>query len=105
MAAPKAYRVKGAVAVIRKDGHERYIDRGGVFRADALDEANAKHLLTAGLIEVFELPEVVDEAKVAAEKAAADKVAAEKAAADKAAAEKATAEKAAAEKAAAENKK
>jgi hypothetical protein len=74
---PKAYRVKGAVAVIRKDSHERYIDRGGVFLADALDEANAKHLLAAGLIEVFELPEVVDEAKADADKAAADKAAAE----------------------------
>jgi len=81
-AKPKAYRVKGAVAVIRKDSHERYIDRGGVFPADALDEANAKHLLTAGLIEVFELPEVADEAKVAADAAAAEKTAADKAAAD-----------------------
>ena len=83
MAAPKAYRVKGAVAVIRKDGHERYVDRGGVFRADALDEGNAKHLLTAGLIEAFELPEVVDEA---ADQAAAEKAATEKAVADQAAA-------------------
>ncbi|WP_174845418.1 hypothetical protein [Cryobacterium sp. Hh11] len=86
-AKPKAYRVKGAVAVIRKDGHERYIDRGGVFPADALDEANAEHLLAAGLIEVFELPEVVDEAKSEAYKAAANAAAAEKAAADKAAAD------------------
>lgn len=52
---PKAYRVKGPVAVIRKGKHERYVNRGGVFLADALDEANAEHLLSVGLIEPFEL--------------------------------------------------
>ncbi|WP_417555597.1 hypothetical protein [Microbacterium sp.] len=71
----KAYQVKGAAAVIRKSGHERYVDRGAIFLADALDEENAKHLLGAGLIEEVELAaESGDEAeaKAAAEKAAAE---------------------------------
>lgn len=54
---PKAYRVIGAAAVIRKDKHERYVERGGVFLADALDEENAKHLLGVGLIAPFEIAE------------------------------------------------
>lgn len=52
-----SYRVTGAVAVIRKDGHERYIDQGGVFSAEVIDEANAKHLLSVGLIESIEAEE------------------------------------------------
>jgi hypothetical protein len=50
------YKVIGSLAVIRKDKHERYINRGGVFGADVIDEANAEHLLAVGLIEVFEQP-------------------------------------------------
>lgn len=50
-----AYKVVGAVAVIRKDGHERYVDRGGVFGAEALDADNAEHLLGLGLIEAVEV--------------------------------------------------
>lgn len=45
------YRVIGSVAVIRKNKHERYLNRGAVFFADALDEENAAHLLRVGLIE------------------------------------------------------
>lgn len=51
VAAAKGYRVIGAAAVIRKDGHERYVPKGGVFAADQLDEDNAKHLLSVALIE------------------------------------------------------
>lgn len=50
-AAAKGYRVVGAMAVIRKNGHERYVTKGGVFTADQIDEDNAKHLLSVGLIE------------------------------------------------------
>lgn len=50
-AAAKGYRVIGALAVIRKNGHERYVAKGGVFGADQLDADNAKHLLGVGLIE------------------------------------------------------
>lgn len=52
-----AYRVIGPVAVIRKEKHERYVNRGGVFLADEIDETNAEHLLSVGLVEPFELPE------------------------------------------------
>ncbi len=51
----QAYRVIGALAVIRKDGHERYVDHGGIVSANQLDEDNAKHLLNVGLIEAFEV--------------------------------------------------
>jgi multidrug efflux pump subunit AcrA (membrane-fusion protein) len=50
-AAAKGYRVVGAAAVIRKNGHERYVANGATFSADQLDEDNAKHLLSVGLIE------------------------------------------------------
>lgn len=56
-----AYRVIGAAAVIRKEKHERYLDHGTVFAADLLDEENAEHLLTVGLIEPFEMPEAEPE--------------------------------------------
>ena len=49
----KRYRVIGALAVVRKDGNERYVANGGVFGADQIDEANAKHLRGVGLIEVI----------------------------------------------------
>lgn len=52
----EAYRVKGALIAIRKDKQERYVSQGSLVLADALDKENAEHLLTAGLIEVFELP-------------------------------------------------
>ena len=52
----RGYRVTGATAVIRKDGNERYVARGGVFLATALDKANAKHLVRVGLIEPIDLP-------------------------------------------------
>ena len=68
----KAYTVKGAAAVIRKSGHERYLDRGAVFLADALDEDNAKHLLSAGLIEEFELAAESDNKAEAKSKAEAE---------------------------------
>ena len=55
MATAKGYRVIGAAAVIRKDGHERYVPKGGVFAADQLDEENAKHLLGVGLIETVKV--------------------------------------------------
>jgi hypothetical protein len=53
--AKKGYRVIGAAAVIRKEGHERYVSRGGVFSADQLDEENARHLLGVGLIEAVKV--------------------------------------------------
>lgn len=53
----RAYRVTGAAAVIRKGGHERYLDRGALVAGDGLDDDNAKHLLEVGLIEEFELPD------------------------------------------------
>lgn len=49
--AVKGYRVIGAAAVIRKNGHERYVPKDGTFAADQLDDDNAKHLLSVGLIE------------------------------------------------------
>lgn len=93
MAAKKAtaYQAVGALVVIRKGGHERYLDRGAVFGADQVDEANAEHLLSAGLIKPFEAP--VAEAHADADAEAAAKATAEAEA--KAAAEKAEAEKAA----------
>lgn len=56
MAAKKAtaYKVVGAAAVIRKDNDERYLYRGAVFSADVINDDNAKHLLSAKLIEPFE---------------------------------------------------
>ncbi|WP_439593895.1 hypothetical protein [Microbacterium sp.] len=51
----KGYRVIGAAAVIRKNGHERYVAHDGVFTADQLDDDNAKHLLSVGLIEVIKV--------------------------------------------------
>ena len=60
----KAYRVVGPVAVIRKNKHERYVNRGGIFLADALDEENAEHLLGVGLIEAFDLPDAAPAAAV-----------------------------------------
>lgn len=54
MAKATGYRVIGAVAVIRKNGHERYISRDGIFSAEQIDEDNAKHLLGVGLIEKFD---------------------------------------------------
>lgn len=79
----KAYRVVGAAAVIRKDGHERYVYRNGVFAADALDEANAKHLLSLGLIEADNSANVETEAEAeaAAQKAAEEEAAAQQRAA------------------------
>lgn len=60
-AKPKAYRVIGPVAVIRKNKHERYLNRGAVFLADAIDADNAEHLLGANLIEAFELPKAEEQ--------------------------------------------
>lgn len=51
MAGVKVYRVIGSLAVIRKDGHERYLERDAVFGADVIDETHAEHLLRVGLIE------------------------------------------------------
>lgn len=59
---PKGYKVTGAVAVIRKDGNERYVYRGVTLPASAFDEDNAKHLLGAGLIEPHDPPAGADEA-------------------------------------------
>jgi hypothetical protein len=50
--APVRYRVIGAVAVIRKDKRERYIDRGGIVPAELIDEENAAHLVRVGLLEL-----------------------------------------------------
>lgn len=55
---PTAYEVVGAAAVIRKDGHERYLEHGAIIAADVLDEANADHLVTVGILEPYEAPEV-----------------------------------------------
>lgn len=52
----KAYRVIGAAAVVRKDKHERYLYRGAVFSADAIDADNAKHLVGLKLIEAYSEP-------------------------------------------------
>ncbi|MBN7792425.1 hypothetical protein [Microbacterium esteraromaticum] len=72
MAAKKAtaYKVVGAAAVIRKDNGERYLYRGAVFSADVIDDDNAKHLLSAKLIEPFEAVE--DSAAEAEAKAKAE---------------------------------
>lgn len=48
---PTAYRVSGALAIVRMDGTERYLYRGAEFDADSIDAAHAEHLLGAGLIE------------------------------------------------------
>jgi len=47
-----AFRVSGAVAVLRTDkGNERYVYRGGVIESTPDTEASIKHLLSVGLIE------------------------------------------------------
>lgn len=51
-----AYQVVGAAAVIRKGKNERYLDRGAIVLGEDLDDANAAHLVAAGLIEEYELP-------------------------------------------------
>lgn len=53
---PNAFRVVGPVAVIRKDRHERYVYRGGLFFAKDIDADNAEHLVGLGLIEPHDLP-------------------------------------------------
>lgn len=97
MAAAKGYRVIGAAAVIRKNGHERYVPKGGVFAADQLDEENAKHLRSVGLIEpadidAVEKPKALTQADVDAAVKAATEAQANELAETKAALEKATAE-------------
>lgn len=74
MAAKKAtaYKVVGAAAVIRKNDDERYLYRGAVFSADVIDDDNAKHLLSAKLIEPFEADEGNTEKAEAEAKAKAE---------------------------------
>jgi len=83
---PTGYKVIAAAAVIRKGTSERYLYRNAVVPVDALDEENAKHLLSAKLIEpVFPSEKETADAQAkeaAAAKAKADADAANKKAAD-----------------------
>lgn len=93
------YVVEAPVTVIRKEGHERYLERGTIFDAEKIDDDNAEHLLAAGLIADYEAPEPVEEETPAGSFTQADIDAAVKAAVDAKDAELADARKAVEEEA------